>query len=72
MTFTTFAYQPEPVWSNQLYTGGVLNHDVSDPKLDAMIDAQYAEFDEAKRKQIFLNIQRHLMEHNYTIPLITL
>ena len=71
VTFTTFAYQPEPVWSNQLYTGGVLNHDVSDPKLDAMIDAQYAEFDEAKRKQIFLNIQRHLMETNYTIPLIT-
>jgi peptide/nickel transport system substrate-binding protein len=71
LAFITVSYMPESNWSDWYASDGALNHDIRDPKLDALIDGQYSELDDAKRKGIFLDIQRYLMEKDYTIPLIT-
>ena len=71
LAFFTVRYLPESTWSDWFYSDGATNPDIKDPKLDGLIDAQFAEFDDAKRKGLFLDIQRYLMEKDYTIPLIT-
>jgi peptide/nickel transport system substrate-binding protein len=58
------------VWQQVFRSGGFYNKmPVEDPKLDQLIDAQVAEFDQAKRKAIFLQIQHLLLDNVYTIPL---
>jgi ABC-type transport system substrate-binding protein len=46
------------------HTGGTKNSFLlSDPDLDRMLDAQRAEFDQAKRRQIGLDTQHYLLEN---------
>lgn len=53
-----------------LQTGAVKNSQrISDPELDRLIKAQKAEFDEKKRKDLVLQIQRLIIDKMYYIPL---
>jgi peptide/nickel transport system substrate-binding protein len=61
--FLSGAY-PDAQLNQYHYTGASRNYaDFSDPKLDAMMDAQSREFDLNKRKQIVLDIQRELINN---------
>ncbi len=61
--FLSGAY-PDAQLNQYHYTGASRNYaDFSDPKLDAMMDAQSREFDFNKRKQIVLDIQRELIQN---------
>lgn len=72
MTFAQFDYDPEPDWSNWLHSkGGLAKSGIKDPELDRLIDEQYRELDEAKRKRIWIDIQRLLEQKLYVIPLVT-
>jgi peptide/nickel transport system substrate-binding protein len=55
-------------WQNWLRSGGGLNKGrVNDPDLDRLIDAETQELDSARRKQIWLDIQRILLDQAYMI-----
>jgi peptide/nickel transport system substrate-binding protein len=55
---------PDAQLNQYHYTGASRNYaDFSDPKLDAMMDAQSKEFDINKRKQIVFDIQRELINN---------
>lgn len=72
MTFAQFDYDPEPDWSNWLHSkGGLAKSGIKDTDLDRLIDEQYRELDEAKRKRIWIDIQRLLEQKLYVIPLVT-
>lgn len=72
LTFAQFDYTPEPDWSNWLRSGGsVAKSGIRDAELDRLIDQQYVELDEAKRKKQWTDIQRLLMEKLYVFPLVT-
>jgi peptide/nickel transport system substrate-binding protein len=59
------------VWQTRFHSGGFLNAmPVKDADLDRLIDAQAQEFDEAKRKALFLEIERLLTRETYVIPLV--
>jgi peptide/nickel transport system substrate-binding protein len=61
--FLSGAY-PDAQLNQYHYTGASRNYaDFSDPKLDAMMDAQSKEFDLNKRKQIVFDIQRELINN---------
>lgn len=63
---TLFLSGPYPDAQLNLYhkTGASRNYaDLSDPKLDEMLDAQSREFDVNKRKQLVLEIQRYLIQN---------
>jgi ABC-type dipeptide/oligopeptide/nickel transport system permease component len=61
--FLSGAY-PDAQLNQYHYTGASRNYaDFSDPKLDAMMDAQSREFDFNKRKQIVQDIQRELIQN---------
>jgi peptide/nickel transport system substrate-binding protein len=71
LTFSQHLYAPESDWSNWLHSrGGLAKSGIKDPELDRLIDEQYRELDEAKRKQLWHQIQRLLMDRLYEIPLI--
>ncbi|HTE85787.1 MAG TPA: ABC transporter substrate-binding protein [Dehalococcoidia bacterium] len=58
------------VWQTRFHSGGFLNSmPVHDPEMDSLIDAQAQEFDESKRKALFLEIERLLAREVYSIPL---
>jgi peptide/nickel transport system substrate-binding protein len=58
------------VWQGRLRSGGFYNREpINDPELDRLIDAQGQEFDVAKRKDLFLQIQRLLAREVYVIAL---
>ncbi|MCX6021906.1 MAG: ABC transporter substrate-binding protein, partial [Chloroflexi bacterium] len=61
------------LWLSDFYhsKGGRNSSYVNDPKLDEMIEAQRREFDANKRKQIVIDIQRYLLEKNYSLTLRT-
>jgi peptide/nickel transport system substrate-binding protein len=58
------------VWQTRFRSGGFLNSmPINDPDLDRLIDAQAQEFDEEKRKALFLEVERLLAREVYIIPL---
>lgn len=62
-------FQPEPSWRQYLHSKGGLNvFPVRDADLDRLIEAQDRELDVAKRKQLFIDIQRLMLDKLYTIP----
>jgi len=65
--------RPEADWANKLHSKGKLNPlpDVNDPELDRIIEAQAIELDVAKRKALWIQLQRLMLEKLYTVPLIT-
>ena len=68
---TNFNASPTAQWRNHLTSRGSLNnHGVNDPDLDRMIDEQAQELDVAKRKQIWLDLQRALLDKLYIIPMV--
>ncbi len=72
MTFAQFDYDPEPDWSNWLHSkGGLAKSGIKDAELDRLIDEQYRELDETKRKKMWTDIQRLLLDKLYVIPLVT-
>ena len=65
------SFAPERPWRGILHSRGAQNTmPVRDPELDALIDRQAVELDVEKRKQLFLQIQRHLLDKMYVLPLI--
>ena len=57
-------------WQQNFRSGGFYNKmPVNDPELDRLIDAQAQEFDQAKRKALFLQIEHLLLDQVYVIPL---
>jgi len=44
---------------------------LADPEADRLIDEQYRELDEAKRKKMWVDLQRLLLDKLYVVPLIT-
>jgi peptide/nickel transport system substrate-binding protein len=66
---TNFNATPVRVWRNWLHSKGALNKwGINDPELDKLIDDQGKELDVAKRKQMWLQLQRILMDKVYVIP----
>ena len=62
-------FQPEQAWQNLLHSNGALNNmPIRDAELDALVERQATELDVEKRKQLFLQIQRHLLDKMYIIP----
>ncbi len=62
-------FQPEPPWRQYLHSKGSLNTSpIRDADLDRLIDAQDRELDVAKRKQLFIEIQRLLLDQLYVVP----
>jgi len=58
------------VWQTRFLSGGFLNSmPVNDPALDRLINAQAQEFDQEKRKALFLDVERLLAQEVYVIPL---
>lgn len=58
---------------DHLHSRGSLNKiGLSDPKLDALLDAIPATFEVDKRKQVALELQRYLLEQVYFVPTIEL
>lgn len=57
-------------WKNVLHSTGTLNPGIKDQELDRLIDSFFQEVDEAKQKQIAHQVQRLLLEKNYTIPTV--
>ncbi len=69
---TVARFSPEKEWNEFLRSGGRLNQfPIKDPDLDRLIEVQNSEFDEAKRKQMWIDIQRVLLRNLYLIPTIT-
>ncbi|MBI2912184.1 MAG: ABC transporter substrate-binding protein [Chloroflexi bacterium] len=65
-------FSPEKEWNEFFRSGGRLNQfPISDPELDRLIEEQNSEFDEAKRKQMWIDIQRVLLKNQYVVPTIT-
>ncbi len=65
-------YAPERDWNNYLHSKGAGNSfGIKDAEIDRLVEAQAGELDVAKRQQLFLAIQRLMLEKMYTIPLIT-
>ena len=65
-------FAPEKEWNEFLRSGGRLNQfPINDPELDRLILGQNTEFDEGRRKQMWIDIQRLLLKNLYVIPLIT-
>jgi len=63
---------PERDWFLLYHSKGKSNASpIRDPELDRLIDAQAMEFDPAKRRQLFLDIQRLLVRQMYVIPFVT-
>src|SRR4029079_10126941 len=63
MTFAQYYMQPETDWAYWLHTKGRPNtKGANDPELDRMIDEQYSELDEEKRKGQWIAIQNYLLE----------
>jgi peptide/nickel transport system substrate-binding protein len=57
-------------WQQVLHSGGFYNKmPINDAELDRLIDAQAQEFDESKRKAMFLQIEHLLLDNVYAIPL---
>ena len=73
MTFAQFRYEPEgPDWPFWLHSKQAKARvGIDDPALDKLIDEQYKELDEEKRKKMWTDIQRLLLEKLYVIPLTT-
>jgi peptide/nickel transport system substrate-binding protein len=68
---SNFSASPTAQWRNHLTsTGSLNNHGVSDPDLDRVIEQQAQELEAAKRKQIWIDLQRALLEKLYIIPLV--
>ncbi len=66
---TNFNATPVRQWRNILHSKGSLNKaGINDPALDKLIDDQGKEVDVAKRKQMWLEVQRILLEQVYVIP----
>jgi len=64
-------FSPEAEWNEFFRSAGNLNRfPINDPELDRLIDAQNSEFDEARRKQMWLDIQRTLLKNHYVVPTI--
>jgi peptide/nickel transport system substrate-binding protein len=58
------------VWQQVFRSGGFYNKmPIEDPQLDQLIDAQVAEFDQTKRKAMFMQIEHLLLDNVYVIPL---
>lgn len=68
--YTGFArFLPEPTWRNVLHSKGGLNSfPIQDAELDALVEAQDRELDIPKRKELFRQIQRRLLDRLYVIP----
>ncbi len=63
---------PERSWQRDYHSKGSKNvRPINDPELDRLIEGQAREFDENKRKQLILDIQRLLLKELYIAPLIT-
>ncbi|HTE85790.1 MAG TPA: hypothetical protein VK821_13755, partial [Dehalococcoidia bacterium] len=57
-------------WQQVIRSGGFYNKmPINDAELDRLIDAQAQEFDESKRKAMFLQIEHLLLDNVYAIPL---
>ena len=73
MTFAQFRYKADgpdwPVWLHSRQAKGRAG--IDEPDLDRLIDGQYGELDVEKRKKMWTDIQRFLLEKLYVVPLIT-
>jgi ABC-type transport system substrate-binding protein len=73
MAFGNFRFEPDgddwPYWLHSKQAKARTG--IDDPELDRLIDQQARELDEAKRKQMWIDIQRQLLEKHYVIPTIT-
>jgi len=68
--FVRFA--PERDWNNFAYSKGSGNSfGINDPELDRLIEAQAAELDVKKRQQLFVSIQRLMLDKMYVIPTLS-
>ena len=68
---TIARFSPEREWNEFYRSGGRLNRfPISDPELDRLIEGQNREFDEKKRQQMWIDIQRLMLRSVYIIPTI--
>lgn len=68
---TNFNATPVRVWRNWLHSKGALNKaGINDPQLDKLIEDQARELDVARRKQLWLDLQRLLLDKVYVIPTV--
>jgi peptide/nickel transport system substrate-binding protein len=68
---TNFNATPVRQWRNILHSKGALNKaGINDPALDQLIDNQGKEVDVAKRRQMWLDVQKILLEQLYVIPAV--
>ena len=66
---TNFNATPVRQWRNILHSKGSLNNSgINDPALDKLIDDQGKEVDLAKRQQMWLQVQKILLDQVYIIP----
>ena len=64
-------FSPEKEWNEYFRSGGRLNRfPINDRELDRLIEAQNTEFDEAKRKQMWIDLQRVMLKNLFVIPTI--
>ncbi|MBI2912185.1 MAG: hypothetical protein HYY05_08575, partial [Chloroflexi bacterium] len=64
-------FSPEKEWNEYFRSSGRLNRfPINDPELDRLIEAQNNEFDENKRKQMWIDIQRVMLKNLHVIPTI--
>ncbi len=71
LVFDSSQFLPAEEWRNILHSNGNLNPGINDPDLDRIIGSFLTETDESKQKQLALQVQRLLLDKNYTIPTIT-
>ncbi len=72
VSFAQFQYPAESDWSTWLHSKGPLaKSGIKDPELDRLIEQPYRELDPEQRKQMWIAVQRHLLDKLYVIPLIT-
>ncbi len=70
-TFGSSAFLPEQDWNNSFLSRGTLNPGIRDQDLDRLIESYSVEGDEAKQKQLAVQVQRLLLDKLYVIPTIT-
>lgn len=73
MTFAQFRYEADgPDWPFWLHSKQAKARvGIDDAGLDRLIDEQYRELDEGKRKRMWTDLQRLLLDKLYVVPLIT-
>lgn len=73
VTLSNFTYDPDSeAWLFWLHSKQAkARSGIDDRELDALIDAQALELDQAKRKGMWIAIQRLLLDKLYVVPMVT-